>query len=90
MTNNSRRHLRYSKADGEKYRALIQDDLSPFYGATYKDVFIYAAAYGFRYGTRQALIKGSSKHSSFRLQQRRCVAAQSHRDYGKQITSYPQ
>lgn len=57
MTHHTPRHLRYSKANGEKYRALLEDDLSPFYHTTYKDVFIYAAAYGFRNGLRQKLNK---------------------------------
>jgi len=57
MTKHTQRDLRYSKADGEKYRSLLEDDLSPFYRTTYKDLFMYAAAYGFRYGMRQKLIK---------------------------------
>ena len=60
MTNDTLHKLRYSKADGEKYRSLIQDELSPFYGATFKDLFIYAATYGFRYGMRQKLIRPQS------------------------------
>lgn len=57
MSKHTQRDLRYSKADGEKYRALLEDDLSPFYHTTYKDLFMYAAAYGFRNGLRQTLIK---------------------------------
>jgi len=44
------RNLCYSAGDGEKYRRLIKDELSPFHGAYFKDVFIYAACYGFRNG----------------------------------------
>lgn len=46
------RDLRYSHDDGEKYRKLTQDNLSPFHGSYFKDVFLYAAAYGFRHGLR--------------------------------------
>jgi len=51
------RDLRYSSADGEKYRKLVSDELSPFYGATFKDVFIYAATYGFKNGLHKELDK---------------------------------
>ena len=44
------RNLRYSTIDGEKYRKLTKDELSPFYGAYFKDVFLYAACYGVRNG----------------------------------------
>ena len=54
------KHLRYSKADGEKYRSLLEDDLSPFYRTTYKDIFLYAATYGFKYGGRQPLFRPQS------------------------------
>jgi dnd system-associated protein 4 len=55
MITEAPRDLRYSVADGEKYRKLTQDELSPFQGALFKDVFIYAAAYGFRNGLRNEL-----------------------------------
>lgn len=57
MTSNTPRNLRYSKADAEKYSKLTQDNLSPFHGATFKDVFLYAATYGFRNSFPQELVK---------------------------------
>lgn len=51
------RNLRYADADGEKYRTLTQDTLSPFHGADFKDVFVYAAAYGYRNGLRKEIEK---------------------------------
>ncbi|MGB0386520.1 MAG: hypothetical protein ACPGWR_17060 [Ardenticatenaceae bacterium] len=60
MTSNIPSDLRYSKEDAHNYRELIEDDLSPFYGAKFKDIFLYAAAYGFRNGMRQNLIKGQA------------------------------
>lgn len=50
MTDKTPRNLRYSTVDGQKYRKLINDELSPFYNAYFKDVFLYAACYGFRNG----------------------------------------
>ncbi len=49
------RNLRYSDADGEKYRQLTQDKLSPFYGSNFKDIFVYAATYGYRHGLSKEL-----------------------------------
>jgi len=47
---NMPRDLRYSTVDGDKYRKLREDELSPFKGATYAEIFTYAAAYGYRNG----------------------------------------
>ncbi|MBD3322373.1 MAG: hypothetical protein GF350_14830 [Chitinivibrionales bacterium] len=57
MTSDTPRNLRYSAVDGEKYRSLTQDDLSPFHNAYFKDVFLYAACYGFRNGLREEKIE---------------------------------
>lgn len=57
MITEAPRDLRYSSPDGEKYRKLVNDELSPFYGATFKDVFIYAATYGFKNGLHKELEK---------------------------------
>lgn len=57
MTTEAPRDLRYSSSDGEKYRKLVNDELSPFNGATFKDVFIYAATYGFKNGLYKDLEK---------------------------------
>lgn len=57
MTTEAPRDLRYSSSDGEKYRRLVNDELSPFNGATFKDVFIYAATYGFKNGLYKDLEK---------------------------------
>lgn len=54
------RELRYAQENRSKYRTLTEDDLSPFYGTTFKDIFLYAAAYGFRNGMRQTLVKGQA------------------------------
>jgi len=50
-------NLRYSKNDASKYSDLTSDDLSPFQGMPYKDVLVYAAAYGYRNGLRKPLEK---------------------------------
>lgn len=57
MTSEAPRDLRYAAADGDKYRSLIQDDLSPFDGAFFKDVFMYAACYAFRNGLPRKEVK---------------------------------
>lgn len=54
------RDLRYAHEHGHKYRSLTEDDLSPFYGTKFKDIFLYAAAYGFRNGMRQKVVKGQA------------------------------
>lgn len=51
------RNLRYADADGEKYRKLTQDSLSPFHGTDFKDVFVYAVAYGYQNGLRNTEIE---------------------------------
>lgn len=53
-------NLRYSLEDADKYRRLIEDDLSPFKGATFKDVLVYAAAYGYKNGVKEELTKPQS------------------------------
>ena len=55
MSNAPPNNLRYSKQDAAKYNELTSDDLSPFQGMPYKDVLVYAAAYGFRNGLREPL-----------------------------------
>ncbi len=60
MTTHSKRDLRYSKDDSEKYRKLINDAISPFHGTTFKDLFLYAATYGFAQGLRQPLVRPQS------------------------------
>lgn len=57
MRTEAPRDLKYSKEDNEKYRKLLQDDLSPFAGAMYKDIFLYAVAYGFNKGLRKQIKK---------------------------------
>jgi dnd system-associated protein 4 len=57
MSNDPPNNLRYSKQDATKYKELTSDDLSPFQGMPYKDVLVYAAAYGFRNGLREPLEK---------------------------------
>lgn len=57
MSNDPPNNLRYSKRDATKYKELTSDDLSPFQGMPYKDVLVYAAAYGFRNGLREPLEK---------------------------------
>lgn len=57
MSNEPPNNLRYSKQDATKYKELTNDDLSPFQGMPYKDVLVYAAAYGFRNSLREPLEK---------------------------------
>lgn len=56
MISEAPRNLRFSVADGDKYRRLTDDnELSPFRRASFKDVFVYAAAYGYRNELRKEL-----------------------------------
>ena len=48
-------NLRYSKSDASIYKELTTDDLSPFAGRPYKDLLVYAAAYGYHNGIREPL-----------------------------------
>ncbi len=47
--------LSYSKRHAEVYEKLKNDSLSPFRGAYYKDIFLYAMAYGFRHNLNDNL-----------------------------------
>ena len=50
------RDLRYSDNHSKMYEDLKTDvSLSPFAGATYKDIFLYAMAYGYRHGLSEDL-----------------------------------
>lgn len=52
---NPPRDLSYSKRHAEIYEKLKNDSLSPFCGAIYKDIFLYAMAYGFRHNLNASL-----------------------------------
>lgn len=52
---NPPRDLSYSKRHAEVYEKLKNDELSPFYGSTYKDIFLFAMAYGFRHNLSDPL-----------------------------------
>jgi dnd system-associated protein 4 len=55
---NAPRDLRYSDKHSKMYEDLKTDaSLSPFAGATYKDIFLYAMAYGYRHGLSEDLEK---------------------------------
>jgi dnd system-associated protein 4 len=52
------RDLRYADRHTNMYEKLKTDtSLSPFAGATYKDIFLYAMAYGYRHGLREEIEK---------------------------------
>jgi len=53
------RDLRYEKQDTDKYQKLTSDKLSPFYKGYYKDVFLYAATYGFKNDLKKGFVKPS-------------------------------
>lgn len=57
QTTKAPRDLRYSERHAEVYEKLRTDELSPFSGATYKDIFLYAMAYGYRHSFREELQK---------------------------------
>lgn len=55
------RDLRYSEPHSKMYEDLKTDAaLSPFAGTTYKDIFLYAMAYGYRHGLQEELVKPRS------------------------------
>ena len=52
------RDLRYSDKHSKMYEDLKTDtSLSPFAGATYKDIFLYAMSYGYRHGLSEEVEK---------------------------------